>query len=253
MAIATNMMVFTASGTWHKPPRCRAIELILRAGGGGGSSGIFHPETTKRLPGMGGGGGAAVVTRRINAFELPDDVPVAVGVGGAGGRSPSSGSLTFGGNGGESSFGDFAIVAAGRGGGDGYVFAAAAGGLSFLRGGHGGVNGSPGESVTSGVVLLMAGGGGGGSGAGYVNGNPLPSQGDGGWSGQVPPGVSLPSYWQACQSGGGGRGGGYGALAQPGGFPAGGGGGGDGGGQAGANGAAGCVTVIEYIEGEISE
>ncbi|WP_378736096.1 hypothetical protein [Nocardia brasiliensis] len=155
----------------------------------------------------GGGGGAAVHPRRIRASQLPDTIAITVGPGG-----------DLGNDGGTTAFGDLITAPPGLGADHGGT-----GGPSYIRGGNGGGPGQPGESVTSGVVALLAGGGG-GAGSGST----------GGASGLVPAGTSRPVLWEAGQSGGGGH------DRRPGGFPAGGGG-------AGAHGAAGLLTLIEYL------
>ncbi|WP_069166802.1 hypothetical protein [Nocardia altamirensis] len=155
----------------------------------------------------GGGGGAAVHPRRIRASQLPDTVAIIVGPGG-----------DHGNDGGPTVFGELLAAQPGLGADHGGI-----GGQSNMRGGNGGGPNQPGRSVTSGAVALLAGGGG-GAGSGST----------GGASGLVPAGTSHPVLWQTGQSGGGGH------TGQPGGYPAGGGG-------AGAHGAAGLLTLIEYL------
>ncbi|WP_405134003.1 hypothetical protein [Nocardia sp. NBC_01388] len=193
----TNLVVFTTSGVWSPPPKLFAIDLILRgAGGGGGANG-------------GGGGGQAVVSaRRVPAAMLTGPVQVTIGQPG-----------TVGNDGGATSFGALLTAVGGLSANNG----GAGGGTSFQRGGSGGTNGNPGESVSGDVISLLTGGGGGaGSGAG------------GGSSGLVPADTGNPAFWQVLQSGGGG------SSGKPGGYPAGGGG-------SGATGAAGVATVIHYL------
>ncbi|WP_194838255.1 hypothetical protein [Nocardia sp. XZ_19_369] len=189
------LRLYSTNDTWHKPPELESVEVIERAGGGGGNAT------------NGGGGGAAVQPRRIRASQLPDTIAIIVGPGG-----------DLGLDGGPTAFGDLITAPPGLGADNGGT-----GGRSNMRGGNGGGPNQPGESVTSGVVALLAGGGG-GAGSGSI----------GGASGLVPGGTSYPVLWQAGQTGGGGH------TGQPGGFPAGGGG-------AGAPGAAGLLTLIEYL------
>lgn len=200
MPILAVMRIYTSTATWSKPTGLRALDVLVRGAGGGGSSST------------GGGGGALAINtaRRVSPLELPETVLVTVGAGGTGG-----------GDGGGSSFGDLFAAPGGTGGTGG-----GAGGLTFARGGDGGTSGQPGETVTAGVVRLLAAGGG-GAGSGSV----------GGGSGRVPGNTSHPIWWEWVQSGGGGN------AGQPGGFPCGGGG-------AGASGADGAVTVIEYFTEE---
>ncbi len=259
MAILCNIVVFTSNGVWHKPEHCRAIELVIRGGGGGGACGMVHTTTNQRWPGPGGGGGAVVITPRFNTRDLPAEIPVIVGTGGFGAAEiPStliSGQWYAGGDGSASSFGDIASAPGGYGGGEpGWDFdLGGPGGISFIRGGNGGAGGADGQSTSGGDIRIQAGGGGGGSGAGYTGSSTLRGPGEGGWSGLVAPNTTMPPYWKTLNTGSGGRGGSSSAAATPGGFPAGGGGGGNRGGGAGAPGAAGSVTVIEYIEGPATE
>ncbi|MBP2208156.1 hypothetical protein JOJ86_005882 [Rhodococcus percolatus] len=265
-----NMVAFTTNGTWTKPPDLAAIELILRGGGGGGATGTANNTTTQRFGGAGGGGGGCVRTqRRIPAESLPATVPVEIGPGGWGGLSaPLGGGWSPGGNGADSTFGDF--LRAEGGGGAPHLFTPGGGGLSVLRGGAGGAEGANGGDSTHGVISLLSGGGGGGAGRGYrQNGTLIPSDTDHGYGGDVSTldfqggsiGGSGTSYvtasnlWVIVGSGSGGGGGAYnpsgaGGTAGNGGFPAGGGGGGGGGstvGGQGGNGGHGSVIVFEYF------
>lgn len=193
MILSTTITVYTSLSEWVKLDSLHAVEVVLRGAGGRGSS------TT-------GGGGGAAVSAKFVASELPDTLTISVGSGGA---TDVTGADTR--------FGELLVAPGGiRGelGGEG--------GLSYMRGGRGGTNGTPGVSVTSGIVRLLAGGGG-GAGSGSI----------GGASGFVPHNTSNPPLWQWNQSGGGGDSG------QFGGFPAGGGG-------AGAPGGNGLCTVIEF-------
>lgn len=164
------------------------------------------------LRGAGGAGNASAGGGGGAAVDTPKRIPAS--------DMPATVAVTIGagtsGDGGDTSFGAFYTAPGGLSAANGGT-----GGLSFMRGGAGGTG--AGEAATSGPVRLLAGGGGGGG----------PSAA-GGSSGLVAPGVSNPPLWQACQSGGGGNGG------SAGGFPAGGGG-------SNANGAGGCLTVIEYL------
>ncbi|KXF56134.1 hypothetical protein AXA44_02560 [Rhodococcus sp. SC4] len=257
MPIRTNLRVFTASGTWHKPPNLFAIDLVLRGAGGSGASGVRRTDGGQRFPGAGGGGGGAVKTnKRIPAIRLPDAVVVTVGPGGGqtAVAGPNNWNWSAGHDGGDSSFGDILRAEGGQGGGQlnsggGDWNTGGAGGYSVMRGGRGGAYGAAsGESVSSGVIALLAGGGGGGAGsyAGTDYGG-TSGQGPGGSSGFVPQGYQYPYLWQVAQSGGGAPGGTSVNRVRTPGFPAGGGSGGFGGGGEGGPGAAGLVTVIEYL------
>ncbi len=187
------MRVYTTNDTWTMPAALLALDVLVRSPGGTGSGTV------------GGGGGAAIQRTRISPNDLPATATITVTSGGS--ETPTS-------------FGDLISAQPGLNGANG-----GAGGLApATRGGNGGAAGQPGQSVTSGVVkLLAAGGGGAGSGS------------TGGGSGLVPAGGTSPALWEWCQSGGGGNSG------QTGGFPSGGGG-------AGAAGAAGVVVLIEYTD-----
>lgn len=173
--ITKNVVVFTASGVWFKPPGLLRAQVFVRGAGsnGGASSG-------------GNGGDLILPVEPLRRGDLPESVPVTVGVGGA-----------------ASSFGDILSAA---GGSKTY-------GTGVLSGGLGGSSGQPGKSTNAlGVRMMTGGGGGGGTGA------------KGGASGLVPggasgsPGLSQPHFWQVSQSGSGGGSGGVG------GYPSGGGG-----------------------------
>lgn len=247
-----NVIAYGANATWTKPPKLYAIELVIRGGGGGGASGVRHSVAANRWAGPGGGGGGAVHSqKRIRAEDIPDVVAVTVGPGGGPTAYAPAGDWGWipGNHGGDSAFGEILHADGGLGGGwlldlsDARAEVGGYGGFSVMRGGNGGTRLSPaGESVTSGVVSLLAGGGGGGAGGPSTGG----VSGVGGKSGLSS--GHLPVFWQTCQSGAGGVGG---TTSNPtpgsGGFPAGGGGGGVGGGGPGLAGAAGCVTVIEYL------
>ena len=200
MPVLAVLRTYTGNATWTKPAGLRALDVLVRGAGGAGSASV------------GGGGGALALNtqRRLSPLELPASVPVIVGIGGA-----------SGGDGGASAFGDLFAAPGGSGG-----LAGGKGGVTFCPGGNGGTAGQPGQTVTSGIVrLLAAGGGGAGSGS------------TGGGSGRVPGNTNLPVFWEWLQSGGGGNSG------QAGGYPCGGGG-------AGAAGAHGLVSLIEYYTTE---
>ncbi|WP_450104215.1 glycine-rich domain-containing protein [Rhodococcus triatomae] len=270
----SNLVVFTANGTWVKPPNLYAIEVRVRSGGGGGGSGATRDgaSDTNTPGGPGGGGGTLVQTnRRIPAAELPATVAVTVGPGGAGGAvSSTPNTFMAGKHGGTSRFGDILLAEGGYGGGYGAdpngsvnTGNGGYGGWGIFRGGTGGANGiwSPNQNAFAAPVQRCSGGGGGGSGAGLYSGTPRASSAYG-WSGFTgAPHVHNPVWWQWDMSGNGayGRTEGSNNLGNAA-FPCGGGGGGWGGnatpmsgtpasGLAGAGGpgAAGVVTVFEYL------
>ena len=163
---ASNIVVFTADGTYYKPANLVSLVVYLQgAGGGGGTQG-------------GGGGGATVVSPRIYAAILPEHVPVTVG---------ASAALTAGG---PSSFGDITAP----GGQPGAPGGTGQGGVSPWRGGMGTTDG---ESVSHQPIGNLAGGGGGGGGAGR------PIGGTSGGDYRTTSGALLwPGWFQAGRGGG---------------------------------------------------
>jgi hypothetical protein len=289
VALRSVAVTFTEDGIWTPSPGLYGVEVIARGGGGGGSTGnydldswtyfdgtnTFSGTSTHRIGGAGGGGGGASMSRNmIRGSEFTEPIDIVVGAGGLGavnthGQFPE---FTPGGDGGDSSFGQYFFAGGGLGGGRAFHWQAlegidqgGPGGYSPIRGGKGATawTGYTDECNSTNALHSMAGGGGGGCGNGY-------DEADGSTSGvatttQLPwsrggasgpqfgtpntngaDGVSYPAYWEHLLSGTGGCGGGG-----DGGFPSGGGGGGNcfGGAAAlwhGGNGARGCVTVIEH-------
>lgn len=96
--------VFTAPGTWTRPPNVNFVQVIVVGGGGGGSRlvsapnpGLFPPT----YPSIGGGGGGGGIRMEMVPVSAP--VPVTVGAGGTG-ETPTALSTT----GGTSAFGSTA-------------------------------------------------------------------------------------------------------------------------------------------------
>ena len=129
----TNIQVFTSSGTYI--PTVGAIKaLVFATGGGAGGSGA-----TCNVGGGGGAGATAIASVSLSGVA---SVPVTIGAGGNGVG------VTFGGLGGQTSFGSYAIAA----GGGPAALAAGGGfggntgtGLVILKGG----DGAPGEGVAA--------------------------------------------------------------------------------------------------------
>ncbi|WP_280758947.1 hypothetical protein [Prescottella agglutinans] len=216
----------TTSGIWHRPPGLYAVELWLRGGGAGGQIGA------------GGGGGATVMLgRRLSARELPEQVAVTVGAGGAGATLSTPAT-----DGGDTWFGEFVRAPGGRAA---YGTELPWGGFAPMRGGIGGTNG-PGETVSQLPENFLAGGGGGG-GPGFPGGGSGLTDG----GAIAAPGISLPPWWEWMQTGSGGGGATImnGSAGGAGGFPAGGGGArtGNPAGGNGGNGGGGCCTIHEIL------
>lgn len=102
----SDIQVFTADGTWTRPPFVRAVRVTVVGGGGGGGGTTGTGSSTFGAGGGGGGGGAAV--KWITAPGSSE--AVTVGTGGSG----SSGS--GGADGGDSSFGAHCSASGGGGG-----------------------------------------------------------------------------------------------------------------------------------------
>lgn len=102
-------------------PYVVGVFVVVRGGGGGGASGQKDSNNLHGLPGPGGGGGGcSQMAGIIPRDEIPDEIPVQAGRGGAGGVSPTAsttGEWTVGENGGDSYFGDLLFAGGGGGGG----------------------------------------------------------------------------------------------------------------------------------------
>lgn len=136
--------------------------------GGGGGSGRSTNNATARYGGGGGGGGGSN-ERTFQAADLPTDIVVTIGIGGAGGAAATGAAGNVGTVGGNTSFSTY-LTAFGGGGG-------AAGVASNQSGGGGGGAGGVGEAGTTaaslgGVPAVTAGvvGAGGMGGGGVLGG-----------------------------------------------------------------------------------
>lgn len=123
-------VVYNASGTFSKAsyPGLRAVRARVVGGGGAGGGGASTTSTTFVGAAGGGGGGGYAETLITDIAAMPSSVTVTVGAGGTG----VSG--TAGNDGGNSSFGSYAIGPGGKGG----LIRAAAAGFRVASGGAGG-------------------------------------------------------------------------------------------------------------------
>lgn len=89
--------IFTANGTYSRPPTCKGIVVTLIGGGGGGVPGYNpYPGGAPSLGGYGGSGGGYAV-KKYPISVLPTSIPVTVGAGGGPfGGSPAPGPWTGG-------------------------------------------------------------------------------------------------------------------------------------------------------------
>jgi hypothetical protein len=249
--IAPLVQVFTASGTYTRPPLAKAINVLAIAGGNGGGSGRRGAAGTARSGG-GGGPAASIVSVMLAAALVASNETVAVGAGGAAGTAVTSDNSNGnpGSVGGTSSFGITPYVravnpstAVGAGGATAALSAVTnTADSNFGQPGSGGPTSVTGATPSGGFGPVGGGGGGGGitvgdgaqaGGNGNVGGV-FQKQAAGGPGGAVSGGgsngadIADSSY---CTGGGGGGGGGAsisGAAGNggSGGAPGGGGGGG---------------------------
>ena len=167
---ASDVQIFTTSGSWTKPAGCKWIEIICIGAGGGGGSG--HAHTSGNRGGGGGGGGGGITELTYRAVALPGSLTVTVGTGGTGGAGVAATN-----NGNPGTVGGTSSVSS-----SGITYASAAGG-NF---GAGGTNsgGAAGAAQTTGVALWLGNAGGAGNnnaiGATAANSEGAPGGGGGG-------------------------------------------------------------------------
>lgn len=269
---ATDVQVFTSSGTWTKPAGAVSVNIQLFGAGGGGSSGQKNNNTTIARVAGGGGCGGSYLNASIRALDLGATEYVSIGLGGSGGagQTTNGGSQIAGTPGGNTTFGSFIALGGVAGQANG---TAGTGGLQANPGGSASGTGSTGAAGTPSLVTVLAayGGAGGAGGGGLTSTSVTSAGGAGGRShalnlaggaagaqsngpanaGAGGAGLSAPSNIFAAGSGGGGgggaKGGGSGGAGGVGGFPAGGGGGGgatEDGATSGAGGAGGAGFAI---------
>lgn len=217
----SDVQIFTANGTWTKPTNAKTVQVVCIGAGGGGGSGT-STSSALNVGGGSGGGGGSVSTIILDASSVGATVSVTVGSGGVGGAQVSGNTNgNNGGNGTESTFGNW-LRASGGGGGLGNSASAVTGGggASTLTNASGFTGGTP---TTTNTASL--------SGQGIT---PTTGNADG-----------LCSEWGGASGGGApgsgvndGKAGGSSIFAAPGG-----GGGGSASGSAGGNGGAGGTTM----------
>ena len=119
--IAPLREVFTASGTWTRPPLAGHVEVTCIGAGGGGGTGRRGNAGTNKGGGVGGQGGASAV-RRFLAASLGASETVTIGAGGTGAAAfagPGQSSGANGAAGGNSTFGSHLRGPGGAGGAGG--------------------------------------------------------------------------------------------------------------------------------------
>jgi hypothetical protein len=116
-----DVQIFTASGTWNKPTRCKRV--VVEVVGGGGSGGGAGTTGAGQAACAGGGGGGGFTKKTFLASTLASAETVTVGAGGAAATAGSNNGNT----GGTSDFANgkaYAVTSTGGGGGVGMAAAA---------------------------------------------------------------------------------------------------------------------------------
>lgn len=237
-------------GMWTKPKGCTLVRVLMQGPGGGGGSGRKGTTITQCC---GGGGGASgnVIDLTFLASDLPDEIPVYVPAGGAGGAAvtasdTSGNSVSFGGQGAygpNTCFGapilsgsNLVILGARSGfGGSGGTAASGAGGATAgygynlaigVTGGAANTSGTAGAAGASNALGPASGGAGGG----LTSGNAHSAGGAGGQCISYQTGAGGEAFGAAGTAGGGNGGNGgngltafllYSSTANPGQLPSG--------------------------------
>jgi hypothetical protein len=248
--IAPIANVFTASGTWTKPPLAKFVQAFVVGAGAGGGAGRRGATGSARSGGQGGQSGVSNACA-FRAASLSATETITVGAGGSGAAAQTSDSSdgTAGTAGGNSSFGAH-LVALGGGAGSGGTSATVAAGQAIQSLGAGQATAPMATSVTAATASPNAGpaagtGGNGGSissgntgfaGAAGANGSiaasTMTNGGTAGAAGANNGGIgdsiadTVNQFGGAGGGGGGGNSAGAGGTGGAGGTPGGGGGGG---------------------------
>jgi hypothetical protein len=163
---ATNVQVFTVSGTWTQPLGAYTAHDVLVIGAGGGGGGGRRGAAASQRGGGGGGQGGGMSWATFAYGELGTSIAVTVGTGGTGGNAAAGDNLN----------GQPGVV-----GGQSYIGPNAANALVLAAGGQFG-NGGGGGATTAGGTGLGIGsqwGGDGGSAANIQSGSGLNAVGNG--------------------------------------------------------------------------
>jgi hypothetical protein len=201
--------VFTASGTYSKPPLATSVDATTIGSGGGGGSGRRGAAASARFGG-GGGSSGGISQWRYAAASIGASETVTVGTGGSGGASVTTDSTNgnAGGAGAASSFGGHLRGGAGGAGSGGSTTSGSGGGSSASAGTVGSYSAGAASSATAApsspsTAIVGSGGAGGGISTGDVafDGGP-------GSAGSVPRGGGSLSGGTAGTSGGAGGNGG---------------------------------------------
>jgi len=86
--VKTNVVKFTADGTYTPPANLRGVQIVVQGAGAGGSGAPVSPSNGMTCGSGGGPGSWGIVT--LNASDLAGALTITVGLGGAGGVSDSS-------------------------------------------------------------------------------------------------------------------------------------------------------------------